>query len=226
MNSNENCMNCKNAKKDLFAYLHKYLKYNSGFYNLVFPMLEVRKLKKKEVILKEGEVCKQIFWLQSGSGRYFRRATDENGFEYEETIDFCKPGKIVFMGESFFSEEPSKISFELSAEAVIIPFSKECYEYMSLKRREVLKIINRILASKSEYEMTKNYYLKLKPRNRYQEFLAVFGVEIEQGFKIKQIAVHLALRPSFLSRLRGEYGRKKNGLTKYLQTVFLILQFM
>lgn len=202
-------MNCKNAKKDLLAYLLN-LDHKAQFYDTILSKLQVVKLKKKKVILKEGEISKEAFWLQSGYGRYFRTVTDEDGVTYQETFSFCKPGKIVFIAGSFFNNNPSEFGFELAAESVIIPFSKESYESLKVRVPEIAFVANRISSLDNKELMKKNHLLNKKSRERYKEFLNFFGIGIQQYFTVKQIANHLGIQRTYLSRLRGECHIKKN----------------
>lgn len=218
-------MNYKKTERDFLAYLHSHLDDSAEFYSLISRTLNIRKLNKNEVIFKEGEVCKEAFWLQSGYGRYFQITVDEDGFTREETKEFCKPGKIVF-GRGFFDETPSPFNFELAAGAVIVPFTKACYEFLKMKEPEVATIATKILDLEATDGINNKNMMKMKPRERYREFLGVFGIDIQQHFAVKHIANNLGLQPSYLSRLRGEYHKKKTGLIKYLQTVFFILHFI
>lgn len=208
MENNENCMNCKNAKKDFLAYLLN-LDHKAQFYEKILSKLSVLKLKKKKVILKEGEISKEAFWLQSGYGRYFRTAIDENGVKYQETFSFCKPGKIVFIAGGFFNDNPSEFGFELAAESVIIPFSKESYESLKMRVPDIAFLANRISSLNNKELLKKNHLLNRESRERYKKFLNFFGKEIEQCFTGKQIANHLGIQSTYFCRLKKELLKGK-----------------
>lgn len=219
-------MDCKNVVGDFLAYLGNYLDINPKIYELISPMLQVRELVKNEVIVNEGEICREAFWLQAGYGRYFKTITDENGVGHDQTIDFCKPGRFLFVSGSFFDESISEFGFELSAGSIIIPFTKNDYDSLIQRCPEVATIANKILVLDKFEVIRKMDMMKIKPRERYREFLILFEADIEQYFAIKHIANNLGLQPSYLSRLRGEFRKKKSGLTKYLQIVFITLHFI
>jgi len=174
----------------------------------ISPMLGVRILDKKERIVNQGEVCTSSFWLQSGYGRCFVIVKDKEGLPFEKTIKFFGQGKIASINSAFFNGEPCDFNFELSAGAVVVPFSRSCFEKLKLNVPEAGDLANSIMAMEWLEDLEQRELLRLKQRIRYQEFLRVFGVEIEQHFAIKHIASYLKLNPSFLSRIRSECYRK------------------
>ncbi|WP_316818920.1 hypothetical protein [Pedobacter nyackensis] len=219
-------MNCKRGGENLLTYLCRHLGEESKLCEMETPLLEAQTLKKKHTFVKEGELNKNVFWLQSGYGRYFKVKTNEDGVEVEDTIDFCKPGKILFVRECVFLDLPGVFDLQLAAGTVIVPFQKEYFDALELDEAKMIKLINKILARDRPEGMKRMCMLKLRPRERYREFLKFFGNEIEQYFAIKHIASFLGMQPSYLSRLRGEYAKKKSEAKKYLQTVFFIMEFI
>lgn len=218
--------NSKIAARDLLTYLQGHQKDAPEFYNAISPMLQVQTLDKTEMIVREGEVCTNVFWVQMGYGRYFKIITDEDGLTDEETIDFCKPGKMLIINECYFNESPSSFYLQFAAGTVIIPFEKDWFETLKLNSPQATTLASKILALDKPESQRIMRMLKMKPRERYREFLRLFDVDIEQYFAVKHIASFLGMRPSYLSRLRGEYFKNKTEVTKSLQAVFFILSFM
>ncbi|WEK20974.1 MAG: hypothetical protein P0Y49_07460 [Candidatus Pedobacter colombiensis] len=195
---------------NLLTYLRGYLDYTSEFCTTLLPMLEIRILEKMTMFGVEGDGCTDVFWLQSGYGRYFINTTDEEGLPVEETIDFCKPGKILVISECLFNGEIRNFNLQLASGAVVIPLPKKCFESLKLNALEVEELANKIIALDKQDTFVEMKMRKMKPRERYQEFLRIFGVEIEQYFAVKHIASYLGMQPSYLSRLRGENFKKKS----------------
>lgn len=189
-------------------YLNGLLKIGDSFRRSISPMLWVRTFAKKERIVMQGEVCTSSFWLQSGYARCFTEVKDKEGLPFEKTVRFYTPGKIAAIHSSFFNDEPSAFNFELSAGAVVVPFSRSCFDMLQLRAPEAGSLSNNIMAMNDQDELEKTELLGLKQRPRYQEFLRIFGVGIEQHFAIKHIASYLKMNPSFLSRIRSECYRK------------------
>src|ERR1700736_917419 len=63
----------------------------------------IKKIKKKEVLLSEGSICRYIWFINKGLVRdYFHR----DGIEV--TAGFFKEGEFVTNYASFISQKPSK----------------------------------------------------------------------------------------------------------------------
>lgn len=221
MNETKKCANCKNAGKDLCNYLHRHLDEKLELCEMLLSTVEVQGLSDITTILEDEKLCKHVFWLQSGYGRYFGVRTNEYGRKIEITVDFCKPGKILFVRDYFLTGQDIKCDLELAAGTVIIPFKMSDIDHLHLDKAEVA-----VLGLEKSENLRRMCMMKMKPRERYQEFLSIFGVEIEQYFAVKDIANYLGMQPSYLSRIRAEYLKNKTGLIKYLQTVFFITAFI
>src|SRR5258706_11882375 len=66
-------------------------------------VFSVKKIKKKEVLLSEGTICRYIWFINKGLARdYFYR----DGIEV--TAGFFKEGNFITNYESFISQKPSK----------------------------------------------------------------------------------------------------------------------
>lgn len=220
------CADCKNVGEDLCHYLRKHLDEKLELCETAFSSIEIQSLTKITALLAEGNWDKQAFWLQSGYGRYFGVRANEYGREIEVTVDFCKPRKIIFVREYFLTGMAIKCDLQLTAGSVIIPFHIADFDHLQLDGAEVAVFANKIMALEKSENLRRISMMKMKPRERYKEFLRIFGVEIERSFAVKDIADYLGMQPSYLSRLRAEYLKNKTGLIKYLQTVFFITQFI
>lgn len=219
-------MNCKKNEEGLLTYLCRHLDDKSKFCETGLPIPGMQTLDKTTTIVKEGEMNKNAFWLQSGYGRYFEVITNKEGIKEEITVDFCKPGKMLFVRECIFFDSPSIFYLQVAAKAVVIPFQQMYFDALKSEGSKVEKLTSRILAKDKPESLMRMIILKMKPRERYSEFLKFYGLDIEQYFAVKHIASFLGMRPSYLSRLRGDYIKKKTGGKKYLQIVFFILEFV
>ncbi len=199
----------KLVKDNFLKYLRSYLNYSPQFEAAILPMLTVRILEKVERIVNRDEVCRAALWLHAGYGRWFDEYVDKDGISMDVTIDFFRPGKILVTGEGFFNDFPSLFNVELAAGSVVIDFPRHLYDELKLIAPETETLATKILATDRSEGLEKIIMVKRKTRDRYREFLRIFGPEIEQYFAVKHIASYLGMQPSYLSRLRAEYFKKK-----------------
>lgn len=196
------------VKGNLLNYLQSHLDYKPEFEIAILPMLRVRILEKVERIVKQDEVCRTALWLHAGYGRWFAESEDKEGLPVDVTIDFFRHGKILVSGECFFNDSPSLFNVELAAGSVVIDFPRDFYDILKLSVPEAETLATKILAMDRPEGLEKMNMVKRNTRDRYQEFLRMFGPEIEQYFAVKQIASYLAMQPSYLSRIRAERFKK------------------
>jgi|GEM_PF-2248914 len=226
MKANEDCLIYKNTVKDFKAYVDHHLGYTTGLKETVCSTLEVQILDKKKTIVHNGKIYTNYLWIQVGYGRFFKLETNSEGVTEDVTIDFCKPGRIIYVKEIFENELSKDFCFQLAAGAVIIPLENGCSSVLNLTELEAANLAAKVMASERPESLKRMEFLQLDPRERYKAFLKYFGTAIEQHFLVKQIACFLKMRPSFLSRLRREFVRMKAEVITYLQTVFFMVEFI
>jgi CRP-like cAMP-binding protein len=226
MKNNKKCLKSKNAVNDLLAYLSSHLGGTIEFDESIFSILEVQTLVKNKTIAREGEIYLHSFWLHEGYGRFFKLEKNREGITEEVTIDFCRPGEMIFVKEIFKNESCKEFHFQLASGTVIIPFEEDCANALNLTELEAARLIAKIMALDRPEFFRRLYLMQLNPRERYSKFLKYFGAGIEQYFLVKQVAGFLKMRPSYLSRLRGEALKKKADVIMYLQIVFFMVEFI
>lgn len=198
----------KAVKGNFLKYLQSYHNYSPELEAAILG-LSVRTLEKVERIVNRGEICRAAIWLHAGYGRWFDECVDEDGIPQDVTIDFFRPGKILVTGEGFFNDFPSLFNVELAAGSVVVDFPKHLYDELKLTAPETETLAAKILATDRPEGLEKIIMVKRKTRDRYREFLRIFGPEIEQYFAVKHVASYLGMQPSYLSRIRAEYFKKK-----------------
>jgi hypothetical protein len=218
MSKEKFCLNCVSRHDDervhqlavanLLNYLSNHLDLSSQFYITISPMLEARTLNKTQTFVRKGEICTTAFWIESGYCRCFINVKDNEGLPKEETIDFCRFNKIMVIPECFFNNLPCNYAMEIAQGAVIVPFSRDCFNVLKMSAPEAEALANKILSLEKPESLEKSGMFKMKPRARYDEFLRIFGPEIEQYFPVKHNASYLGMQPSYLSRLRSEKTKR------------------
>jgi CRP-like cAMP-binding protein len=197
---------------NLLNYLNGQGNLSDEFNIVIGPMLKDDCLAAKLLVAEPGNVCQTAYWIEKGYARFYMKCRDEEGVEIEETIDFCGPGKILVISECFFRDEPCQYYVEIAKDSVIVPFSRVNFEILKLTAPEAEALANNILSSINTERIWKMKILKMKPRQRYAEFLKAYGMEIMQYFKVKQVASYLNMCPKYLSRVRGGIKRRGDGL--------------
>ena len=156
------------------------------------------KFAKGEMILKEGEVCKYIYYIEHGLTRQFYF---KNGKEVTEHLGVDH--SIFMCIESLFREEPTRLQVEALEQTVIYALPKEKLEEVALHTvniqilyRKILEeslILSQIHADLVRFESAQDKYKKLC-KNSPQIVLRA---------PLVYIASYLQMTPETLSRVRS-----------------------
>ncbi|MDY4409938.1 MAG: Crp/Fnr family transcriptional regulator [Prevotella sp.] len=161
-------------------------------------ILVPKKFAKGEMILKVGEICENIYYIDKGLIRQFYY---KNNKELTEHIG--ADGEIFMCIESLFREEPTELQVEALENSIIYLIPKHRLEQVALHNvniqimyRKILEeslIISQIHADLLRFETAQNRYLrlcKLKP-------------QVVLRAPLVYIASYLQMTPETLSRVRA-----------------------
>ncbi len=161
-------------------------------------ILVPRKFAKGEMILSEGEICKDIYYIEKGLIRQFYFKNDK-----EVTEHIGSDGEIFMCIESLFKEEPTHLQVESLETCQIYCLPKMRLEQVALHNvniqilyRKILEeslIISQVHADLVRFETAQNRYLrlcKMKP-------------QVVLRAPLVYIANYLQMTPETLSRVRS-----------------------
>ncbi|WP_323756148.1 Crp/Fnr family transcriptional regulator [Roseivirga sp.] len=169
----------------------------SDFDAALFEKLTSRKvLEKNEIILKEGEVCKSIFYIVSGS--FFQY---QNKDISEIIIDLHLQGEWMYNHESLLGQTPSKTIIKTFSKAEVIELSLENFHFLSSKAQSFLQFGKILNPTQSRTYIFDN---SLSPSEKY-DYIKKVKPLLAQVFPIKMIASYLKIAPETLSRVRAQY---------------------
>ena len=154
---------------------------------------------KNEFLLKQGSICKEIYFLNSGFLRSFIK--DNEGAEH--TIHFVKPGFYITEYASFLRVKPATYSIiaHEKSEVVVIPKPAVLDGYENIKDgnklgRIIAEDIFIMVHDKVENKMVKT------PLELYDELTEEYP-GIHQKVPQHMIASLLGISPVHLSRLKS-----------------------
>jgi CRP-like cAMP-binding protein len=161
-------------------------------------LLKEKTVSKKGMVLKAGEVCKEINFVQSGTLRAYY--TDKVG--KESTIMFAIADWWVTDMFCFINEKPSIMTIEALEESFILQLSKENLEKLYIKIPKFERFFRIIMQNayiREQLRIIEN--LSLTAEERYYIFLEKYP-KVAKQVKQKQIASYLGITPEFLSMIK------------------------
>lgn len=162
-------------------------------------ILVPKKYAKGEMILKEGEVCESIFYIDKGLIRQFYYKNDK-----ELTEHIGADGEIFMCIESLFKEEPTKLQVEALEPSVIYLIPKHKLEQVALHNVNIQILYRKILEESLIISQVHADLLRFETaQNRYKR-LCKMKPQVVLRAPLVYIASYLQMTPETLSRVRAQ----------------------
>ena len=162
------------------------------------PLLIEKKIKAKQYILKEGDICKSLTFINSGCCRAFN--IDNNG--YEHILKFASQDYWVGDIFSFISQKPGVIFIQAMDEMEVLQIKKTDIDSLYDKIPKFERFF-RIIVERAYMESQIRILntLSLSAEERYVFFLENY-IHLSHLIPQKQIALYLGITPEFFSRMK------------------------
>ena len=167
-------------------------------------LLTEKKIAKKALILKEGQVCKYINFVESGILRAFY--LDKTG--KESTVMFAVANWWVTDMYCFVNQRPAMLNIEALEDSCVLQLLKEDLDELYDKVPKFERFFRIILQNayvREQLRVIEN--LSLSTEERYTNFISKYPQVVELVTQ-KQIASYLGITPEFLSMIRANKRKK------------------
>ena len=167
--------------------------------------LTPKKLRKKQYLLQEEDVCKVIAFVEKGVLRAY--SVDESGKEY--IIQFALEGWTISDLYSFLTSEPATYNIDALEDAELVLISKTAHEEL-LQKMPKYETYTRLNITGAYIAMQKRLtsIISSSLEERYASFTALYP-HIVQRVPQHMIASYMGLQPETLSRIRKKISTKK-----------------
>lgn len=153
-------------------------------------------LKKNEVLLNEGEICKSFYFILTGSFSQFQTCDID-----EVIIDLHLQNEWMFNQQSLVEQIPSNTTIKAFAKSEIIELSLYSFHFLCSKSQSFLQFGKILNQSKNRTFLFDN---SLGPNEKYS-YINKSKPQLVKVFPIKMIASYLKMAPETLSRVRANY---------------------
>lgn len=160
---------------------------------LITQKLQAKTLKKNEIILKNGQTCRAVWFINQGAIRQFY-VTNEGD---ECTLNFFTTGDWILDIDSFLGQKPSENTLIACENTEILELT--VFDLHALiDHSQVFLQLGKILNAPKRPTL---YDLSNVPEEKYKHLLQT-KPHILQKFPLKQVASYLKMAPETLSRVR------------------------
>ncbi len=171
--------------------------------NLFEPFLQTRQLTKKDIVLREGQVCKELGFINKGAFRMYYLSEGK-----EINTHFSFENKFVVNYDSFLQETPSRYFIQALDDAEIVTFNLPTLQ-SAYNRSQNWERFGRIMAEYSYKLTTKRVegFMFMDAEQRYLQMMKETPHFLER-VPLYHLASYLGIERESLSRLRKKIAGK------------------
>jgi len=188
----------------LLEHINKRVKLTAEEFDTISKFFILKKLRKKQFLLNEGEVCRNIGFVNSGCLRQYR--IDSKGVEH--IIQFAIKDWWVSDLHSFLSGRPATDNIDALKDTEVLLLERSAREEL-LNACPKMEKFFRILIEANHVATNQRIVDSLitTAEERYQKFIKTYPELFEQ-IPQNQIASYLGITPQSLSRIRKKLVQK------------------
>lgn len=188
-------------RKDLNMLVKIFEQFNGLDDNSIDQFLDIadlRSFRKGELLVREGEICDKLFFIEQGTVRsfYYKEVKDV-------TISFSLAGEFITSMSGFITQKPTYENIEALEDCLVLEFAKKKLNELFVREPNWVNIYRQIL---EEYYVRLEEHLifsKFKTaKERYFELISE-KPQIIKIASIGQIASFLGINIETLSRIRA-----------------------
>jgi CRP-like cAMP-binding protein len=186
------------AQKRVLSYVAQHIQLSADEEAFFLSILEFKTLKKKEVLLQEGEVCRYDYFVTKGCLRCFN--IDESGTE--RIAMFAIEDWWISDLYSLLTQTPARLTIDALEDSEMLLISKQNMETL-YERVPKFERLFRILLQKAYVALELRIVQSLS--NTAEERFEAFNTKYPGLFNRitqKHVAAYLGITPEFLSMLR------------------------
>jgi CRP-like cAMP-binding protein len=192
------------AMQAMVSFISKIAPLDEQDITLFIPIVQGKLVKKHEFLLREGEVCRNVYFLTRGFFRMFYVDLDGNEINYR----FTGINNFLVDFESFLVQKPSHFYWQAMEDATLLVLPhKEIHELY--KSSPAWNNFGRLMAEHVYLQLNERVEMLLfmTPEERYNHLLNT-NPELFNQVSQFQLSSYLGIKPESLSRLRKRLSKK------------------
>ncbi len=184
--------------------ISRHIKLDKTEEDFFISLLQTKKLKRKEFLLRQGDICKTENFIVKGCLRTY--SIDDNGFEH--IVMFGIEDWWVGDLYSFLTSTPSTYFIDALEDTEILQISKQNLDKLFVSVPKFERFFRLILQNAFIAQQQRiNQSLAFTAEQRYLDFITKHP-NLEQRLSQKQVSAYLGITPVFLSMIRKKLSQK------------------
>jgi CRP-like cAMP-binding protein len=191
-------------QNEFLKYISKFVSLTEEEANAIVEDIYIKKFKKGTLLLREGEISKESYFVLRGCVRQFCFLDGE-----EKTTNFFTEEQWITSTTSFAQNIPANHYFSCLEDSILIVGNEE-REKEFYQKFPKLEYLSRVIMGKEigKYQEMMVTYITDTPEQRYIKILKNRS-ELIQRVPQHQLASYIGVKPESLSRIRKRIFNKK-----------------
>ena len=162
--------------------------------------------KRKDFVLREGEICRQFTFVVKGCLRMYK--VDDKGSTY--ILHFGSEDRIVLDAVSFREQSSSYLYIDALEPTEVLQISPENLRKLYRENPKFNFIVREMLeVYLSAVQKRLMQYMSSTGEERYLDFLKVYP-QLTNRLPQTQIAAYLGVTPEYLSKIRNDLAKSRH----------------
>lgn len=175
-----------------------------------------KKLRRKQYLLQEGDVCKYVAFVEKGLLRSF--TVDDKG--HEHITQFAFEGWWIADQVSFLTGEPSEYNIEALEDCELLLLTKQAEDEMlekipKFERYFRILLQNNLIATQKRLASS----LSQTAEEKYNELISVCPDTLPKRIPQHMLASFLGISPETFSRIRKQMTLKAQATRDKVQNI-------
>lgn len=185
------------SMENLLKYIRSLTSFSDESWTLLQSALSEKRYKKNELLLKEGEICRSLFYIDKG---YCRSYYEIDGVT--KNTNFFFENEIATNISSFGSEKHSEFNMIACEELYVVIFDKEKLFTIAEQHIEIESLGRHCIRQFAVKQEEFSNVFKLYSAQERLEYLEKEYPEMLQRISLTQLASFLGVARETLSRIR------------------------
>lgn len=182
----------------------RHIRLDDGERDYFISLLHPKKIKRRDFLLKQGEICRTENFILKGCLRTY--TIDENGLEHIVMFGI----EEWWVGDlySFLTQTPASYFIDALEDTEILQITKQNLDRLYVRVPKFERFFRIMLQNAFIAQQQRiNQNLAFTAEQRYADFVHRYP-QLEQRLSQKQISAFLGITPVFLSMLRRKIAGK------------------
>lgn len=187
----------------LLNHIARYITLDETDRQIFCNALELKKLRRNQYLLQEGDICKRDYFVIKGGLRQYEVDTEGR----ERIVHFGFEDWWITDRYSLLTQTPSVYNIEAMEATEVLQINADALEALYSEVPVLERYFHKVLQQAFAIGQKRVLLLQKSAEERYYAFLEDYGA-IEQRLSQQHIAAYLGITRETLSRIRSQAARK------------------